>query len=202
MPTVECPNCVSKLDAPSEAEGRTIRCPECGEVFVLRFPARSEPVVEIYREPEPPAASATSTDAFTLADEPTAIGRPNAKAKTNTAGSTERLGCSWLILELAAVLRDMHTIVTCRVQNPEEATLEITLAGPLNSAVIEATFGPNCPDASEKAFETGRFPVGTPVSATLFDSADNARYRAQGLVEPEPTEHIAESPDQENSRRD
>jgi hypothetical protein len=64
--------------------------------------------------------------------------------------------------------------VTCRVENPEPATLEVKLFGPHGPGAIEATFAPNHPTPSKKEFATGRFPVGTPVSATLLDAARNA----------------------------
>jgi predicted Zn finger-like uncharacterized protein len=48
MPAVECPNCTAKLNASAKVDGHTVRCPQCGEVFVLRFQVRSDPVIELY----------------------------------------------------------------------------------------------------------------------------------------------------------
>jgi hypothetical protein len=87
-------------------------------------------------------------------------------------------------LDLTAVLRGMHTIVTCRVENPAAGTLEITLEGAHNSEVIEATLGANWPSARAREFAMGRFPVGTAVTATLFDADHNTRDRAQTSVAP------------------
>jgi hypothetical protein len=178
MPRVECPSCVAKLDAPAEAEGHTIRCPACGEVFVLRFAASGK----TSGAPEPPATTGAATDAFTLSDAPTSTGRPPAKATSAAARPSEPREGPWVILDLAAVLRGMHTIVTCRVENPEAGTLEITLDGAHNSEVIEASLAPSGPTPSAKEFAMGRFPVGTLVSSTLFDADHNARYQAQTSV--------------------
>jgi hypothetical protein len=43
MPTIECPNCFAKLDAPAEYKGRAVKCKECGKSFVLRFTGRNKP---------------------------------------------------------------------------------------------------------------------------------------------------------------
>jgi hypothetical protein len=43
MPTIECPNCFAKLDAPAEYKGRTVKCKDCGKSFVLRFTGRHKP---------------------------------------------------------------------------------------------------------------------------------------------------------------
>jgi hypothetical protein len=174
LPIVECPRCSAILDEPAESEGHAIKCPECGEVFVLRFAVRSNMAAA-----NPPASE---TDAFTLGDELTVPGRRPAKAERGSTGSSEQEDRPWHILDLAALSRDLDTIVTCRVRNPEDGSLEITLAGTHNSEVIEETFGPNWPTPTQKEFATGRFPVGTSVSATLFDASGNARYQAQILV--------------------
>jgi hypothetical protein len=87
----------------------------------------------------------------------------------------------------------MHTFVSCRVKNPEAATLEVKLVGAQGSGAIEATLGPNKSIPSKKEFATGRFPVGTPVSATLFDAAHKARCRAEAFVVAEPSEMNADS---------
>jgi hypothetical protein len=184
MPMVECPNCAAKLDAPAKAEGHTIRCPQCGEVFVLRFPVRSDPVIEIYGPTDPAAVT------------PDSPRTPRSRRRVSDAyraQSNERRDVPWLILDFGAVLRGMHTIVSCRVKNPEAATLEVKLVGPHGPGAIEATFGPNHPIPSKKEFATGRFPVGTPVSATLFDAAHNARHRAEALVVSEPSDMSANS---------
>jgi hypothetical protein len=41
MPTVKCPHCAAKLNAPAEYNGRKVKCTNCGKAFVLRFPDRT-----------------------------------------------------------------------------------------------------------------------------------------------------------------
>jgi Zn-finger nucleic acid-binding protein len=187
MPMVECPNCAAKLNASATAEGHTIRCPQCGEVFVLRFPVRSDAVIEIYGPTGPAPAAPPVTP-----DPPRA---PRSRRRTSNAynaESSEPGASPWLILDFSAVLRGSDTIVMCRVKNPEPATLEIKLVGSRGPGAIEVSFAPNHPTASKKEFATGRFPVGTPVSATLFDAARNARHRANALVAAELSDRSAD----------
>jgi hypothetical protein len=185
MPMVECPSCVAKLDAPAGAEGHTIRCPKCGEVFVLRFPARSDPVIEIHNATAPPPSRPFLR---------TNLGpRRSRTAEPNSPVLNESRDAPWVILELAAVMKGMHTVVTCRVKNPERAILEIAVVGSQSSDAIESSFGPNDLIPSVKEFTIGRFPVGTPVSATLFDSARRATCRAAAIVEAEPSDRTEAS---------
>ena len=41
MPTVECPHCAARLNAPAEFRGRKVKCKNCGKSFVLRFASRN-----------------------------------------------------------------------------------------------------------------------------------------------------------------
>jgi hypothetical protein len=41
VPTVECPHCFVRLNAPAEYKGRKVKCKNCGKQFVLRFASRS-----------------------------------------------------------------------------------------------------------------------------------------------------------------
>ncbi len=41
MPTVKCPHCAVKLNAPAEYNGRKVKCTNCGKAFVLRFVDRT-----------------------------------------------------------------------------------------------------------------------------------------------------------------
>jgi hypothetical protein len=182
---VECPSCVAKLNAPAETEGHTIRCPQCGEVFVLRFPVRSDPVIEIQNEPAPPPSRPLLR---------TNLGpRRSRTAEQPSAELNQSRAAPWVIVELAALLNGMHTVVTCRVKNPERATLEIGVIGSQSSDAIESSFGANDPIPSVKEFTIGRFPIGTPVFATLFDCARKARCRAAAVVVAAPSDLTAES---------
>ena len=124
MRMVECPNCAAKLNALPRAEGHTIRCPQCGEVFVLRFPVRSDPVIEIYGPTDPAPATPAATP-----DPPRAPRSRRRASNAYSAESSEPGESPWLILDFSAVLRGSDTIVMCRVKNPEPATLEIKLVG-------------------------------------------------------------------------
>jgi DNA-directed RNA polymerase subunit RPC12/RpoP len=67
MPTVRCPNCSAKLDAPSEYKGRAVKCKHCGHSFVLRFIGRSRTAIagKLSDRARPPDESTVS---FRLAD--------------------------------------------------------------------------------------------------------------------------------------
>jgi Zn-finger nucleic acid-binding protein len=91
MPMVECPNCAAKLNAPATAEGHTIRCPQCGEVFMLRFAVRSDPVIEIYGATDSaPAAPAVTPDA------PRAPRGRSRASNAYNAKSSEPMGGYWI----------------------------------------------------------------------------------------------------------
>lgn len=40
LPTVECPHCAARLNAPAEFKDRKVKCKNCGKSFVLRFTSR------------------------------------------------------------------------------------------------------------------------------------------------------------------
>ena len=67
MPTVRCPNCSAKLDAPSEDKGRAVKCKHCGHSFLLRFIGRSRTAIagKLSDQARP---SGESTVSFRLAD--------------------------------------------------------------------------------------------------------------------------------------
>jgi DNA-directed RNA polymerase subunit RPC12/RpoP len=67
MPTVRCPNCSAKLDAPAEDKGRAVKCKHCGHSFLLRFIGRSRTAIagKLSDQARP---SGESTVSFRLAD--------------------------------------------------------------------------------------------------------------------------------------
>jgi len=50
MPKVECRKCGTKLSAPAEYQGRTVKCKACGNSFVLRFTGRNKSTVAKYAD--------------------------------------------------------------------------------------------------------------------------------------------------------
>jgi hypothetical protein len=106
----------------------------------------------------------------------------------------KRRDCPWLILDLVAVLQDSQTFVSCRVENPENGSLQITLDGPQEVEVITGELTPNCPNPCLVQFAAAPFPAGTPVYAQLFDSAGNLQYQTQTYVAPSLVKLKGEAP--------
>jgi hypothetical protein len=102
--------------------------------------------------------------------------------------------CPWLILDLVAVLQNSQTLVSCRVENPENGSLEITLDGPHGDEVITGELLPNCPNPYFVQFGAAPFPPGTPVYAQLFDSSGNLKYQTQTYVAPSLVKLKTEAP--------
>ncbi len=80
MPTIVCPNCLAKLDAPAEYKGRTVKCKDCGKSFVLRFTGRNKP--SALKFSDRPCSSESSTVSFRLSDIP--------QAAASSAGPSEK----------------------------------------------------------------------------------------------------------------
>ena len=73
MPTVECPNCLTRLNAPVEHKGRTVTCGECGKAFVLRFLDKDAPTLSakiLGNRSEPGTDQLKSTIAFRMPEKP------------------------------------------------------------------------------------------------------------------------------------
>jgi hypothetical protein len=70
MPTVRCPNCSAKLDAPTEYNGRSVKCKHCGQSFVLRLIGRSRTAIagKVTDRSPPPAESTVSFHLANSAD--------------------------------------------------------------------------------------------------------------------------------------
>jgi hypothetical protein len=95
MPTIECPNCFAKLDAPAEYKGRTVKCKDCGKSFVLRFTGRNKPSALKFSDRAP--SSETSTVSFRLSDiseaaAASSAGSPGKRAERPTKSATEKVG--------------------------------------------------------------------------------------------------------------
>jgi hypothetical protein len=75
MPTIECPNCFAKLDAPAEYKGRAVKCKECGKSFVLRFTGRNKP--SALKLSDTAGSPDKSTVSFQLEDDSEPAGSPS-----------------------------------------------------------------------------------------------------------------------------
>jgi hypothetical protein len=81
MPTVRCPSCSAKLDAPSEYKGHAVKCKHCGHSFVLRFIGRSR--TAIAGKLSEPARPGDSTVSFRLTDVPKAARSGSQEGRAN-----------------------------------------------------------------------------------------------------------------------
>ena len=93
MPTVECPNCLKKLNAPLEHKGRTVKCGDCGKSFVLRFLDKDAPAIStkmVGNRSEPRTDQLKSTISFRMPQEPPPAPAPpesRQPASPSSAGS-------------------------------------------------------------------------------------------------------------------
>jgi DNA-directed RNA polymerase subunit RPC12/RpoP len=90
MPTVRCPNCSAKLDAPAEYNGRSVKCKHCGQSFVLRLIGRSRTAVAgKAADRSPPQADSTVSFHLAKRADP-ALGASKVRARNANEDQTDR----------------------------------------------------------------------------------------------------------------
>jgi hypothetical protein len=119
--TIQCSSCYRQLRIPEHLLGKRVKCPGCGNAFVVEPPA-AEPVVEIDEDEEeapasgrarPPAADKSQEDEEDEADEE--IARPSRgqrRAREAVMGPAMALmivGCLGIVLTIANFAVSMAT---------------------------------------------------------------------------------------------